>query len=119
MLTTYQDQARFSLLVTAPELKAVPAFVYKDGQKTSEQRRYHDKPVYRLRGVLPLVHGEVLPEGSVYVTSEHVPAVSVGDVLTIDGRISIRAAKGFGLTGSIVGELVHADALPALELGEG
>lgn len=105
MLTKFNTQGTFSLLVTAAELKTRPAFIYKDGAKTTEQRTHNGKPVFRLLGALPLINGEVVPDGFTYVTSENVPSVAVGQVLDFTGEISLRAARGFGLTCSLVGAL--------------
>ena len=110
MLTKYQAKGLFIVLVTGA-LEAVPALVYKNGQKTNEQRTWKEQPIYRLKGVLPLVHGEVLADGYVYVTDspESIAAVatetSAGKLLELEGTIQLRAAKGFGLTGSLFGTL--------------
>lgn len=117
MLTKYQVKGTFSLLSTASELQALPAYVYKDGKKTTEQRRYQGQPVYRLRGALPLIDGEVVPDGFIYVTSENVPKTSVAQVLTLEGEISLRAAKKFGLTCSLVGSLTSENESFSLEMG--
>ena len=117
MLTKYQVSGTFSLLSTASSLQALPAYVYKNGKKTDEQRTWRGHPVYRLRGALPLIDGEVVPDGFIYVTSENLPPVSVAQVLTLEGEISLRAAKGFGLTCSLVGSLTSENEGFSLEMG--
>ena len=117
MLTKYQVKGTFSLLSTASELQALPAYVYKNGKKTDEQRTWRGQPIYRLRGALPLIDGEVIPDGFIYVTSENVPPVSVAQVLTLEGEISLRAAKKFGLTCSLVGSLTSENESFSLEMG--
>lgn len=117
MLTKYEVKGTFSLLATASELEARPAYVYKDGKKTDAQRTWRGQPVYRLRGALPLIKGEIVPEGFIYVTSENVPSVSVGQVLTLEGEISLRAARKFGLTCSLVGSLTSENGDFSLEMG--
>lgn len=110
MLTKYQSPGLFTILVTG-ELEAAPSFVYKDGQKTTEPRTWKNQPIYRLKGALPLVHGEVIPDGYIYVTdtpafvADMAGKSSVGQLLELDGIIQLRAAKGFGLTGTIFGSL--------------
>ena len=124
MLTRYQANGIFTVLVTG-EMEAVPAFVYKDGQKTNEQRTWKNQALYRLKGVLPLVHGEAIPDGYIYVTdspssvAEIVSQVSVGQLLELTGTIQLRAAKGFGLTGSIFGSLSSENIEFSLDNMEG
>lgn len=117
MLTKYQVKGTFSLLSTTSSLQATPAYVYKDGKKTDQVRTWRGQPIYRLRGALPLIDGEVVPDGFIYVTSENVPTVSVAQVLTLEGEISLRAARGFGLTCSLVGSLTSENEDFSLEMG--
>lgn len=119
MFTTFSAPGEFSLLTTANTLETRPAYVYRDGQKTSEQRTWKGQPLYRLMGALPLMDDDLVLEGFIYVTSENVPRVSVGQVLTLEGEISVRAAKKIGLACSLFGSLTSDDggALPDLDLG--
>lgn len=109
MFTKFNAQGKYELLVTAPELSTRPAYVYEDGKRTTRQRIHAGKKVFRLVGVVPMVSGEVVADGYVYVLSESVPTVHVGKILPLQGEISVRAARGFGLTCSIVGDLVATD----------
>lgn len=114
-LTKFTSVGTFSLLATANELKISPAFVYENGKKTDAQRKFKGQKIFRLRGALPLINGEVVPDGFVYVTSENVPNVQVGQVFTLEGEISVRAAKGFGLTCSLIGALTSENDEFSLE----
>lgn len=108
-LTKFTSVGTFSLLATANELKISPAFVYENGKKTDAQRKFKGQKIFRLRGALPLISGEVVPDGFVYLTSEDIPKVQVGEVFKLEGEISVRAAKGFGLTCSLIGALTSED----------
>lgn len=105
MFTTFKASGNFSALVTGKNLETAPAYVYKDGRKTSDIRTHRGQPLYRLRGALPLIDGEVLPDGFIYVTDAAVPDVAPGQILAFTGMLAIRAAKGFGLTGTLFGSL--------------
>lgn len=112
MLTKFYAVGTYDLLSTGNKLEARPAYVYKDGQRTNELRRDHQgRIIRRLVGALPLIDGEVVADGYVYVTNddETFPAVSVGSVVTVRGGISVRAARGFGLTVTVVGEVVDQE----------
>lgn len=108
--TKFNSTGTFSLLVTGNKLETSPAFVYENGKKTDNQRVHKGKKIYRLRGALPLISGEVVPDGFIYLTSASVPEVKVGKIIEFSGEISVRAAKGFGLTCSLVGALNSEDA---------
>lgn len=114
-LTKFTCPGVFSLLATANKLEVSPAYVYENGRKTDKQRTFNKQPVFRLRGALPLIGGEVVPDGFVYVTSEDVPSVEIGNVLDFSGEISVRAAKGFGLTCSLIGALTSENNEFSLE----
>lgn len=110
MLTTISITGKAKILVVANKLTLHPAYEYAEGQKT--ERRRKDKrgnPLFRLKGALPLVDGEVLPDGTIFLTSDVLPEVALGQVLEFEGTARIRAAKGFGLTATLEGRLKEPD----------
>lgn len=111
MLTTISISGKAKILAVSNKLTLSPAYEYVDGQKT--QRRRKDKrgnELFRLKGALPLVDGELLPDGTIFLTSDILPEVSVGQVLEFEGIARIRAAKGFGLTATLEGKIKDSDA---------
>lgn len=108
MLTTISISGKAKILAISNELTLTPAYEYVDGKKT--ERRRKDKrgnPLFRLRGALPLVDGELLPDGTIFLNSDYLPKtpISIGQVMEFEGIARIRAAKGFGLTATLEGSL--------------
>lgn len=119
MLTTVSIYGKSQILVVSNKLSISPAYEYADGTKT--ERRRKDKkgnPLFRLKGALPLIDGEVLPDGTIFLTSDALPDVSVGQVLEFEGKARIRAAKGFGLTATLEGRLKNPETRPEFSLPE-
>lgn len=77
-------------------------------QWNSEELRLspEGKELYRLQGVALLIHGELVPDAPIYLTRKLPPTeVQVGKMIPIRGIFKVRAAKGFGLTGTFEGDL--------------
>lgn len=120
-MNTYKHSTTVTILVTG-ELDGIPAPLWKDGQKTDQQREHDGHPVYRLRGALLLVNGEAVADATVYTTTppDSLPKnLHVGDVLTMSGILSIRAAKSWGLTASFIGAIVQDEESEAFSLNMG
>ena len=119
-MNTYKHSTTVKILVTG-ELDAIPAPIWENGQKTDRQREHDGHPVYRLRGALLLANGEAVADATVYTTTppDSVPKnLHVGDVLTMSGILSIRAAKSWGLTASFIGTIVQDTEAEAFQLTE-
>lgn len=96
-----------SVLCTGDTISTGPAWEYDaDGNRTDTQKRDEQgKLVFSVRGVVPLVAGQVVPDGSVHITQEIERAtVRPGQIFAVDQAVfTVRAAKKFGLTGTLRG----------------
>ena len=104
MLTSISIKGRAKVLVIG-KLSTSPAFAYKDGKKTSEPRRAKNGAVLvRLRGAIPIIDGEPLPDGSIFVEKNSpLPAATMAEVLRFQGEARVRPAHGIGLTATLEG----------------
>lgn len=114
-LTSVPAPGEHSVLCTSDEISTAPAWEYDEhGNKTNTQRTNEQgKKIFSVRGVVPLIRGEVVPDGSVHITGEITPTrVRPGQIYAMeDGVFHVRAAKGFGLTGTLRGSrLVNPQA---------
>lgn len=106
-LTSLPVPGSHSVLCTGDTISTGPAWEYDDdGKKTNTQRvDEQGKPLFSVRGVVPLVAGQVVADGSVHITGEIAPTrVRPGQIYAMeDGVFHVRAARGFGLTGTLRG----------------
>ena len=106
-LTSLPVPGSHSVLCTGDAISTKPAVEYDDdGNPTKTQRRDDQgKLLFSVRGVVPLVAGQVVPDGTVHITGE-IPETRVrpGQIYAMeDGVFHVRAARGFGLTGTLRG----------------
>lgn len=119
MLTTISVHGKSKILVVSNKISLTPAYEYVDGKKTEHRRKTKQgQPLFKLKGALPLVDGEVLSDGTIFLTSDVLPNVSVGQVLDFEGVARVRAAKGFGLTATLEGRLKNPETRPEFSLPE-
>lgn len=106
-LTSLPVPGTHSVLCTGDTISTRPAYEYdEDGNKTNQQKRDEQgKKLFSLRGAVPLVAGEVVADGSVHIAQEIDNAtVRPGQIFGVDqGIFTVRAARGFGLTGTLRG----------------
>ena len=106
-LTSLPVPGTHSVLCTGDTISTRPAYEYdEDGNKTNQQKRDDQgKPLFSLRGAVPLVAGEVVADGSIHLAQEIDSAtVRPGQIFTVEQAVfTVRAARGFGLTGTLRG----------------
>lgn len=106
-LTSISVPGPHSVLCTGDTISTRPAYEYdEDGNKTNQQKRDDQgKPLFSLRGAVPLVAGEVVADGSIHLAQEIESAtVRPGQIFSVDQAVfHVRAARGFGLTGTLRG----------------
>lgn len=106
-LTTLSVPNQNTAMAVGTELKTSPVYVYVNGKRTDEQKQDEQgRPLFTVRGLAPVVGGELVTDGSVQVTRslpKPVP-VQLGSTFTVvEGVFTVRAASGFGLTGTLRG----------------
>lgn len=105
-LTSLLVPGQYSVLCTGEQIRTQPAYEYENGKPTKEQKRdERGNKLFSLRGALPLVEGEVVPDGSVRLVQEIKSAtVEPGQMFGVEqGVFKVRAADKFGLTGTLTG----------------
>lgn len=106
-LTSLSVPGQHQVLCTGDAISTRPAMEYDDdGNKTKVQKRDDQgKLLFSLRGALPLIDGEVVADGSIHLAQEIDSAkVRPGQIFGIEqGIFTVRAARGFGLTGTLRG----------------
>lgn len=105
-LTSLPVPGSHSVLCTGDTISTTPAMEYDDGQATKNQKRDDQgKPLFSVRGVVPLVAGQVVADGSVHITQQIESAqVRPGQIFGVEqGVFHVRAGRGFGLTGTLRG----------------
>lgn len=106
-LTSLPIPGQHSVLCTGDSIWTQPAMEYDDdGNKTKEQKRDDEgNKLFSLRGAVPLVAGEVVADGSIHLAQEIDSApVRPGQIFAVEkGVFTVRAAKKFGLTGTLRG----------------
>lgn len=106
-LTSLPVPGSHSVLCTGDTISTGPAWEYDDdGNRTKNQKRDDEgKLVFSVRGVVPLVAGQVVPDGSVHITQAIESAtVRPGQIFAVEQAVfKVRAAKEFGLTGTLHG----------------
>lgn len=105
-LTSVPAPGEHSVLCTGKEISTAPAWEYVDNKRTDTQRvDDQGQKLFSVRGVVPLIEGEIVPDGSVQITRE-IPQTRVrpGQIFAMaDGVFTARAAAKFGLTGTLRG----------------
>lgn len=105
-LTSVPAPGEHSVLCTSDTIHTTPAWEYVDNKRTDTQRvDDQGQKLFSVRGVVPLIEGEVVPDGSVQITRE-IPQTRVrpGQIFAMaDGVFTARAAEKFGLTGTLRG----------------
>lgn len=105
-LTSLAVPGQHSVLCTGESISTSPAYEYEDGERTNEQKRDEQgNKLFSLRGAVPLVAGEVVADGSIHLAQEIDSAtVRPGQIFAVEkGVFTVRAAKKFGLTGTLRG----------------
>lgn len=101
-LTSLTIPGHFLALATSAEISSVPAWEYADGRRTDVQRSdEHGRPLFSVKGLVPVIDGEMVADGSVHTTIPVNRETSLGEVVEVAGKFIARAASGFGLTGTL------------------
>ena len=95
-----------TVLCTGDTIRTTPVYEYEDGHATDTHKRDEQgKPLFSLRGAVPLGAGQVVADGTVHITQEIDSAtVRPGQIFALEQSVfHVRAARGFGLTGTLRG----------------
>lgn len=108
-VSTFDIEGRVQLLATAPRLTGKPAVEFIDGKPSGEPRRdAMGRRLFRCPQLAVTTPKGLLEGASVLLTEDMTGQnCQVGEVLEAEGTLSIRAANGFGLTGTFTGELIE------------
>lgn len=111
MLTSISIKGRAKVLVIG-KLYTSKSFAYKGGEKTNEPRRAKNGEILvRLRGAIPVIDGEPVPDGSIFVEKNvPLPAAKMGEILRFQGEARVRPTRGINLTATLEGTVEKMDS---------
>lgn len=93
----------YELVCLRDSLTQTPAYEYKDGKRTDEQKKDDNgRPLYRIVGAFPIVANQVFEGCVVHTTSTFKDqGVQIGQRLPAHGTLSVRS-NDYGLGGTYV-----------------